>query len=96
MAQPGLYLFKRPVHSSGSNNGGSISAESLLKQAGSIMHHIILYVKTEDEVRSRGTVCSCQPFITLHHQVNLNGRQIYGAALLVRVMSHALHSTWHW
>lgn len=50
MGQPGLYLFKRPVHSSGSNNGGGISAESLLKQAGSIMHHIILYVKTEDEL----------------------------------------------
>ncbi len=52
MAAPGLYLYKRPVSSSGGSAGGALlSAEKLLQQAGSIMHHIVLYVRTEDEVR---------------------------------------------
>lgn len=50
MEQPGLYLYKRPVRSGG-GGGGMLNAEKLLQQAGSIMHHIVLYVKSDNEVR---------------------------------------------
>lgn len=51
MTQPGLYLYKRPVRGGSGGGGGSmLSAEKLLEQAGSIMHHIVLYVKADDEV----------------------------------------------
>mmetsp|Transcript_14992 Transcript_14992/g.45253 ORF Transcript_14992/g.45253 Transcript_14992/m.45253 type:complete len:405 (+) Transcript_14992:147-1361(+) len=51
MTQPGLYLYKRPVRGGSGGGGGSmLSAEKLLEQAGSIMHHIVLYVKADDEL----------------------------------------------